>query len=269
MLGYQDPSLLIGKNMHRLIHHSYADGSPMPIERCRVNAALREGMPVHADDEVFWRADGSSFPVEYWSYPQVARNAVAGAVVTFLDISERRKAEETIRHMATHDGLTDLPSLRLYRDRLEMAMGSARRNKAQAAVMFLDLDGFKAVNDGFGHDAGDEVLKEVAARLRSALRETDTVARAGGDEFVLVLTDLQSPEGAAQIAGKILQLIAQPIRHKGSLVTVGASIGISVFPRDADEADELIKLADEAMYSVKKAGKNSYSFAGEAGESRA
>lgn len=263
MLGYPGPETLLGKNMHRLIHHSYPDGTPMPVEDCRIYQAFREGRPLHVDDEVLWRPDGSSFPAEYWSYPQVAHGEVSGAVVAFVDITERRKTEETIRHMATHDALTDLPSLRLYRDRLAMAMSAARRNKTLAAVLFLDLDGFKAVNDTYGHDAGDEVLREAAKRLRSALRDMDTVARMGGDEFLLAITEAQSAEGAASIAEKALRLLSLPILYKSQDISIGASIGIALFPRDADSVEGLIQLADQAMYRVKKSGKGGFRFAGD------
>lgn len=515
MLGYIDMGQLLGKNMHSLIHHSRPDGSPMPVEVCRIYQAFREGKGVHVDDEVFWRADGTCFPAEYWSYPQIVNGKVSGAAVTFIniterkqaeealresrqqfqglvetlydwvwevdtqgrytyispqiknilgyepgdilgktpfdlmspeeakrvseifgaliaerkpiaaleninlhkdghpvvletnglpfydadgnfqgyrgtdrditerkqteetlketseylnnlieyanapiivwdaklritrfnqaferitgksaedvlgkhiellfpeetktptlehirktvagekwetveipikhvdgtirtllwnsanlyradgkalvstiaqgqDITERKRTEEKIRHMATHDGLTDLPSLRLAKDRLAMAMGMARRKKTAAAVMFTDLDGFKAINDTYGHDVGDEVLREVANRFCSCVRETDTVARVGGDEFLMVITELQSPENAAKIAEKMIRLVSQPIMIKGRQASVGASIGIALFPRDGDNIDRLIKLADEAMYSIKNSGKNGYRFA--------
>lgn len=261
MLGYADPDMLIGKNMHDLIHHSYADGQKMPVESCRIYRGYTHGRGEHVDDEVLWRADGTCFPAEYWSYPQREGSAVRGAVVTFLDIADRKRAEEQIRHMANHDALTDLPSMRLVRDRLEMAIAQGRRHKKHVAVMFLDLDGFKAINDNYGHDIGDQVLKEVAQRLRAGTRATDTVARIGGDEFLLVLTEQQSTKDAAVVARKILDLLAQPIHRLDCDLFVGASIGIAIYPFDSSQSDHLIKLADEAMYKVKASGKNGYRFA--------
>jgi diguanylate cyclase (GGDEF)-like protein len=189
---------------------------------------------------------------------------VTGAVVTFIDITERRKAEETIRHMATHDGLTNLPSLLLCRDRLAMAISQANRDGKKAAVLFIDLDGFKAVNDTHGHDAGDVVLKETARRLCASVRETDTVARIGGDEFLAVIVDLKDASNAELIAKKILASIAKPFIAGHASVHVGASVGIALFPRKkTDDVEELIKLADQAMYRVKKSGKNGFRFAGD------
>jgi diguanylate cyclase (GGDEF)-like protein/PAS domain S-box-containing protein len=261
ILKYPDAQSLIGKNMHNLIHYAYPDGHPMDVRDCRIFKAFMDGKPEHADDEVLWRADGTGFPAEYWSYPKFEHGLVQGAVVTFIDISERKKSEETIRHMATHDGLTDLPSLRLVKDRLAMAMNRARRNKGMAAVMFVDLDGFKSVNDGFGHDAGDAVLKEVARRLSAAVREIDTVGRCGGDEFIVILTDLQSRDNAASVAEKIVRSLAEPIAHKGQRMSVGASVGIAIYPDDGRDAEDLIKASDDAMYRVKNSSKNAYQFA--------
>jgi diguanylate cyclase (GGDEF)-like protein len=212
------------------------------------------------DDEVFWRADGACFHVEYQSFPQTENGKITGAVVTFHDITDRKLSEEKIKHMATHDGLTDLPSMRLAREHLSMAMNRARRYNNLAAVMFVDLDGFKAINDGFGHDSGDEVLRETAKRLCAAVRKTDTVARVGGDEFLLVVTELRSQENAANIAEKVLRFVSQPVMCKNRIATVGASVGIALFPRDAESMDDLIRLADHAMYKVKNAGRNGYAF---------
>ncbi|MFA5322841.1 MAG: PAS domain S-box protein, partial [Smithella sp.] len=176
------------------------------------------------------------------------------------DITERKQAEEQIKHLATHDLLTDLPSLRLAKDRLNMAINMARRNKTSMAVMFIDLDGFKAVNDTLGHDAGDYMLQQVARRLLACVRETDTVARVGGDEFLIIATEINSPENVAQIAEKVIQLVSQPVMIKKQQAVVGASIGIALFPGDGKDMDQLIKQADEAMYKVKNAGKNGFCF---------
>ena len=150
--------------------------------------------------------------------------------------------------------------MRLAMDRLTSALNMAHRYKKSAAVMFIDLDGFKTVNDTLGHDAGDYVLKQVAQRMLACVRETDTVARVGGDEFLIIATEINSPDNAAQIAEKVIQTVSQPIVINGQQATVGTSIGIAIFPDHSDDMDRLIKLADEAMYKVKNAGKNSYRF---------
>ena len=261
MLGYAAPEELLGKNMHWLIHHSYPDGRPMPVEVCRIFRAFRVGEGVHVDDEVLWKKDGSSFPVEYWSYPQKVNNEVSGAVVTFIDITKRRLAEEKVLHMATHDVLTDLPTLRLAEDRLAMAMSLTRRHKKMAAVMFIDLDGFKAVNDTLGHDAGDYLLKEVAQRLLFCTRKTDTVARVGGDEFLIIASELHSSDDAKRIAKKVIRRVSQPVKINGRQAAVSASIGIAFYPEHGEDMGQLIKLADEAMYQIKNTGKNGFGFA--------
>ncbi len=180
---------------------------------------------------------------------------------THQDITESKLAEERIQHMATHDGLTDLPSLRLANDRLTMALAMSRRQKREGAVLFLDLDGFKGVNDTLGHDAGDFVLKEVGRRMQKCVRETDTVARIGGDEFLIVAYGLNVPSDAVTIAEKILKTVSRPILYKGREAAVGASIGIATFPTHGYDRERLLKLADEAMYQVKASGKNGYRFA--------
>jgi diguanylate cyclase (GGDEF)-like protein/PAS domain S-box-containing protein len=260
MLGFNSMQSILGGNMHELIHHSYPDGHPMRMDQCAMMQALREGVGVHRDDEVFWRTDGKGFPVEYWSYPQITNGKITGAVVTFIDITERKQAEKQIQYLATHDALTDLPTLRLAKDRLVSAMNMARRHQESVAVLFVDLDGFKNVNDAFGHDAGDFVLREVAQRLLACVRETDTVARIGGDEFLMVATEISDFSNASKIAGKILQALSEPVRFDNHEAVVGASIGIALFPEHGDNIDQLIKLADEAMYRVKNAGKNGFCF---------
>lgn len=184
---------------------------------------------------------------------------IANTALT-AEITERKQMEERLRHMATHDFLTGLPTLRLATDRLKMALSMARRNKTMVAVLFIDLDGFKSVNDDLGHEAGDQVLMHVARRLLSCLREMDTVARVGGDEFLLIATGIHEPKNASQIAENIIHQVSQPIMLDKGQALVGASVGISLYPMDSEDMDQLIKLADEAMYRVKKAGKNGFCF---------
>jgi len=227
----------------------------------RLQHVLRSGEPVPRIEQKYVRADGTEVDVEVASAAIIYRGRPAVHSVV-RDITDRKLAEEKIRHMATHDVLTDLPSLRLGKDRLSMALGTARRHKNLAAVMFIDLDDFKAVNDAHGHAAGDNVLKEVANRLRSSVRETDTVARVGGDEFLLIATELHSSDDAARIAEKVVHLVSQPvILNHDQQATVGASVGIALYPDHGEDIDQLIKQADQAMYQVKNTGKNGFGFA--------
>jgi len=174
------------------------------------------------------------------------------------EVVERRRAEEKMRHIASHDGLTGLPNRSLLFDRLEQATKRTHRDAKKYAILFIDLDGFKPINDSLGHDIGDEVLKSVADRLRASVRETDTAARFGGDEFVVLLTDLETKDAAGLIAEKIISKLAEPMNFDGIKAKVGASIGIAFYPDNADTAEGVLKKADSAMYEVKGSGKNAY-----------
>ncbi len=180
---------------------------------------------------------------------------------THQDITDRKKSEDKIRYLATIDPLTELPNLRVAMDRISEALKRAKRNEVRMAILFIDLDGFKEVNDSHGHDAGDNVLKQIANRLISRIRESDTVARIGGDEFVVVLTEINTADNAAEVANKVIQAVSQPITFKGLQLGVGASIGIALFPTNGNDAEQLLKQADGAMYATKTSGKNGYSFA--------
>jgi diguanylate cyclase (GGDEF)-like protein/PAS domain S-box-containing protein len=205
--------------------------------------------------------DGSTILVELAaSFLRDKNFKPTGILTVTRNITERKKAEEQIQYLATHDLLTDLPSLRFAKDRLSVALNMARRYKKAVAVMFIDLDGFKDVNDTLGHDAGDYVLQQVAKRMLSCVRETDTVTRVGGDEFLIIATEINAPENVAQIAEKVIHLISQPIIFNGRQAVVSASIGIALFPDDGADMDQLIKKADEAMYRIKNAGKNGFCF---------
>jgi diguanylate cyclase (GGDEF)-like protein len=176
------------------------------------------------------------------------------------DISDRKRAEQLLTYQAYHDILTDLPNRILFRDRLELALIQAKRKRNELAVMFVDLDRFKLVNDTLGHVKGDELLQQVAGRLKNSLRRGDTLARLGGDEFTLLLPDLREKRDAAVIAEKFLECLHAPFRLDGHDLHVSASIGIAVYPADGETIDDLIRHADIAMYQVKGLGKNGYSF---------
>jgi diguanylate cyclase (GGDEF)-like protein len=168
------------------------------------------------------------------------------------------RQRELIEHQATHDALTGLPSLRLARDRLDMALSHALRDQSKTAVLFIDLDGFKAANDNFGHEAGDHVLRTVAQRLQGAIRSVDTAARQGGDEFIVISSGIGSVDDASVVAHKLVQLIAEPIYFEGRELSIGSSIGVAVIPDHASGSDEALRCADQAMYSVKRTGKNNF-----------
>ncbi len=176
------------------------------------------------------------------------------------EIEEREKIAAELDFLANHDALTGLPSLRLCKDRLDQSLAEARRNRQTSAVMFLDLDGFKAVNDQYGHEFGDLVLKVTADRIRAEIRETDTVARIGGDEFVIILSSLPENGIAQRIATNLNAQLANPIIIEEVKVEVSASIGISLYPENGTTAEELIRTADKAMYRVKRDGKNDFGF---------
>jgi diguanylate cyclase (GGDEF)-like protein len=174
---------------------------------------------------------------------------------------KRQQAEAKLKELATHDTLTGLPNRHLLFDRLAQALARARRSRKMAAILFLDLDRFKEVNDELGHEAGDAVLYETARRMKNQVREEDTVARMGGDEFIIILHDLPGGEQAGKIAGKLIDVVNQPIQLEHGFRTVGVSVGISMFPKDGDEPNALISRADTAMYAAKNGGRNCSRFA--------
>jgi diguanylate cyclase (GGDEF)-like protein/PAS domain S-box-containing protein len=189
-----------------------------------------------------------------------APGSVTHYVAFFSDLVERKAQEDRINFLAQHDALTGLPNRYLLGDRLAHAIASANRRHDQVALLFLDLDRFKMINDSLGHRVGDLLLSSVAARLKSQIREEDTVARLGGDEFVFVIPRFDRAEMPAHVAQKIISAMTEPFEIEGQRFTVGASVGISVYPSDAKNADQLIRNADSAMYKAKGRGGNCYDF---------
>jgi len=176
------------------------------------------------------------------------------------EISEREKVSAELKFLANHDALTGLPSLRLCKDRLERSLIESRRNDLMSAVMFVDLDGFKAINDSYGHEFGDIVLKVTAGRIKAEIRETDTVARIGGDEFVVIITGVPDLGVIKRVAENLVEQVAQVIQVNQQEISIGASLGIALYPEDGNTPEELIRQADRAMYRVKHSGKNNYGF---------
>ena len=176
------------------------------------------------------------------------------------DVTERKMAAARIQHLAHHDGLTGLPNRILFQERLRSALAQAKRLGHRVALLFLDLDKFKDINDILGHHVGDLLLKAVAKRLLRCVRETDTVARLGGDEFAVLLTNLADPEGAGSVAETIISSVADPFGLEEHEVLTSTSVGITLFPDDADDADQLLKNADLAMFRSKAEGRNGYRF---------
>ena len=386
MLGYTQEEML-GKSVHPLIHHTYPDGRPYPMEACHIRCSTLQGEPTHVDSEIHWRKDGTSFPVEYWSHPIYRNGELVGAVVNFVDITERKRAEEALREsearframaehssdwiwsidtqgrhlysnprgvenlgysveafmrmdatslvhpddlslmretfeqavserrgwknvvlrwrhraggyrtfessasplldeagqlvgfqgvdrditereqaearidfLAHHDGLTGLPNRVLLRDRFEHAIALAERSRSRVAMLVLDLDNFKRVNDTLGHADGDRLLLEVVSRLSECTRESDTLSRQGGDEFILLLNDIPDQETVDRIASKILVTLAEPVEINGHELNAACSIGIALYPDDGSSFDTLLQKADSAMYNAKRAGRNLYQF---------
>ncbi len=179
------------------------------------------------------------------------------------DISERKLMEQKLEEMATHDFLTGLPNRVLLADRFTMAAALAQRNKASLAVMSLDLDKFKTINDTLGHEAGDQVLKTVSTRLAAIIRASDTLARIGGDEFILVMQETKGREDATATAQRILDSFAEPLLIDGHQVHLSTSIGIAVYPEDTEDLETLIKKSDAAMYYSKGHGRNQFKFFGD------
>ncbi len=206
------------------------------------------------------RKAGRSFPVEItMGYYLTGEKPLIVSMAH--DITERRKALEKIRHLASHDILTNLPNRSLFMDRLRVALANARRHDNGVALLFVDLDGFKPINDTLGHDAGDELLRQVATRLNECVRESDTVGRYGGDEFTVLLGDLDDRKDAEVVAEKILQSLSEPFSVEYHTVGIGCSIGVAVFPEHGGSPESLIKQSDAAMYEAKHAGRGGYRMA--------
>jgi diguanylate cyclase (GGDEF)-like protein/PAS domain S-box-containing protein len=248
------PQEAIGRDVEALLHepahpagfYEAIDGTPDGHWRGEVGLRRRDGQLLTALESISRVPAGEDDAVRY--------------VLTCSDLSSMRQAQEQLSYLAHHDVLTGLPNRVLLDERLDHELQRAGRHGFGLALLFIDLDGFKTINDSLGHAAGDRLLQEVGGRLRATIRDGDTAARLGGDEFVVVMTDLAHPEDAAVLAGKLLALLSEPVELAGQRVAVSASIGVAVHPQDGADRSALMMAADSAMYAAKASGRNHVSF---------
>jgi diguanylate cyclase (GGDEF)-like protein/PAS domain S-box-containing protein len=253
LFGYQEHEV-VGRNLDRLITTPATSDEATSLTHSVLNGNTVEQAGLRQ------RKDGSQVDTEIYGVPVILDDQQIGVLAMYQDITERVKAEQHLKHLATHDPLTLLPNRSLFYEHLDQALHRARRNKTRLGVFFLDLDGFKSVNDLLGHAEGDQLLQEVASRFNEALRSSDIVARLGGDEFAFVCENLGAPDDAATIAEKILISLSRKTQMAGQEIAISGSIGISLFPEDGEEARDLLRHADAAMYRVKGQGKQHYQF---------
>jgi len=261
---------LVGRPQESLVGRNVLDLC-MPDSHARITSVLskteEEGRGETALEIDLRHADGSAVSVEAYGRTMPFEGGDA-RVVALRDIRERKAAEERIHHMAHHDALTGLPNRVLFHDRLTQAVARAKRTGNTVAVLCLDLDRFKNVNDLNGHAVGDELLRQVAQRLGANIRADDTVARLSGDEFAIIQVGVSHPDGPAIMAERLVQSIAKPFDLGGQQTLIGTSIGISLFPGDGEKGEDLVRAADTALYRAKEAGRSTFRFFEAAMDSR-
>lgn len=245
------------EKVFHIVHEETGEEVESPIIRC-----LQEGRVVNiADHTALINKDGLAVSIEDSAAPIRDRDdEIIGAVLVFRDVSYKWNHMKELAHQAQHDALTGLPNRLLFNEYLKNALARARRKNGKLAVMFLDLDRFKLINDTMGHNMGDLLLKSVAERLRQTLREGDTVARQGGDEFLILLSEIQDEIEAALVSERILGLFSKPIILEDNEIYISTSIGISLYPNDGSDMEALVKQADTAMYAAKEKGRNNCQF---------
>lgn len=244
ILGYAVEEELLGKNMHMLIHHSKADGKPYPLSECKILQSIREGKGIHVDDDVFWKADGTFFKVEYRSYPQIMNEDIIGSVVTFTDITERKKREERIKYLSYHDTLTGLYNRRYF---VENRSKIDNADNLPLSIIFADINGLKMTNDIFGHAAGDSLIKKSSGIIKQSCRESDIVARVGGDEFIILLPKTEHAE-VQKILARIRSSFSE---EKVEAIKCSISIGADTKTSINQSIEEVIANAENVMYKDK------------------
>lgn len=254
LLGATDPSGVIGHRVQDFVSPDY-----LSLIRNQPGSCPAGGEAASWIEERLTLGDGRAVDVEIAAVP-FSHEGEEALQVIIRDITEKKSANRRLEFLAHHDPLTGLANRVLFFDRLALTLYQAERDRHGAALLFIDLDHFKGVNDTFGHDAGDILLREAARRIESCLRKADSVARMGGDEFTVILSRITGDGDAVVVAEKILQALSVPVVLPGGEFSTGASIGVSMFPDDAADAESLLKKADAAMYEAKRLGRNRFSF---------
>lgn len=244
LLGYSRPEELLGKNMHQQIHHSYPNGTTFPIDECKIFQSITQGKGFTVDDEVFWKADGSFFYVEYNSYPQWRNGKVIGGVITFMDITNRKQREQEIYYLNYHDTLTGLYNRRYFENSLQKI---DNEYNLPLSIIFADINGLKITNDIFGHAAGDQLIKKSAKILMESCRENDIIARVGGDEFVIILPNTKE-ENAEKIISRIK---SEFLDARISAIKCSISLGSDTKVRSDQPLEKIMANAENKMYKDK------------------
>ena len=254
IFGYK-PKALYGTNFNTLFH----DDSQEHLEDILSKINSLETNEYPPIEFTGLHKDNSAFPIELTTSCNTSDEDTVYTII-IRDITDSKKNEEDLKHQAYFDQLTDIPNRTLFLDRAENALNQAKRSDDRLAIIFIDLDDFKEINDTLGHEAGDIMLKTLSQRFINSARNTDTVSRRGGDEFTIIMPRIKNLEDAAILAERILESNKEEIKINNNSLYPKTSIGISVFPDDGDTVDKLIKNADKAMYHAKESGKNRYSF---------
>lgn len=251
LLGYKDQDNLIGKKIHWLIHHSNREGIQIPIEECRIRNTILTMEVWHVKDEIFWKSDGSFFDVEYYSYPQFKNGILIGAVITFMDITERKKNEEQIQYLSHHDSLTGLMNRRYFEDALKKI---DTENNLPISIIFADLNGLKLINDVFGHISGDMLIKKSAEILKRLCRREDLLARIGGDEFIVLLPHTKAKDAEILVDRVRTELSQEKVNSIKCSMALGFDTKTSIY----QDIEKIMGSAESEMYKEKLLSRKSF-----------
>lgn len=246
LLGYTHEQDLVGQHIHQII---FTDSL--------VEFDFSKNSNI---EKVLKRKDGSTFHADIWQHPQIYDNEISTSIITFVDISDKKDMDKLVWKQANYDSLTGIPNRSFFEEKLQETINQSLVDNSNFAVLFIDLDHFKDINDNLGHHAGDELLCQVAQRLNNCVRDRDIVARLGGDEFTIILTQIKEKSHIERVCSKIIQEIQKPFIVHNHPCNIGSSIGITFFPEDTTSLEGLLQNADKAMYVAKESGRNCYSF---------